>query len=97
MGIEDFRSYFRSTRPDPITAEYCLQRFIPAMEFLESNIQAMSFGRFAVAGEDRFMVHRHVIVTLYRFFAAIPDHDLEARPTIQDFVREMQDSYDQTA
>jgi hypothetical protein len=92
MGMDEFRSHFRSTRPNPIIAEYCLQRFVAAMQYLEANIQALDFGKFAVVGNDRFMVHKSVIITLYRFYAARPDNHIDDVVPIESFIKELEKS-----
>src|SRR5258708_76461 len=93
IGIMEFRSYFIAIRADALVAEYCLKRFVPAMEYLESNISALSFGPFAVEGSDQFLVHRHVISTLYRFYAARPNHAIEDIVPIEDFIEELKESF----
>jgi hypothetical protein len=97
MDIDDFRSYFKRTRNDPFAANYCLERFIPAMQYLESNRDSICFGKFGVSGDDRFMVRRHVIITLYRFYAARPDHAIDDIVPVKDFIKELKDSHEASA
>ena len=94
MGIEDLRSYFLSSRTNALNAEYCLNHFIAAIDFLEANVSSLNFGKFVVAGEDRFMVSRPVIETLYRFFSAIPSSELDAFViSVEDFIQVLTESY----
>jgi hypothetical protein len=89
MGREEFEAYFLRTRGNPALANHCLERFGRAISFLEANIQSLDFGKAAVAGEDQFMVSKAVIITLYRFFVAIPDYDIDVEITLSQFVEEV--------
>ena len=89
MGREEFEAYFLGTRDSPILANHCMERFVRAISFLEANIQALNFGRAAVSGEGEFLVSKAAIITLYRFFVAIPDDDIDVKVPLDQFIEEV--------
>ena len=89
MGKEDFEAHFLRTRGRLAVANHCQERFLRAVSFLEENIRALDFGKAAVAGEESFMVSKAVIITLYRFFVAIPDYDIDVKIPLDQFIKEV--------
>jgi hypothetical protein len=89
MGREEFEAYFLRTRGNPSLANHCLERFVRAVSFLEANIRALDFGKAAVAGEGQFMVSKAVVITLYRFFVAIPDADIDVEVPLDQFLEQV--------
>lgn len=88
--------HFQSTRKDVLRADHCLQRFRAAIIFLEDNREALNFGKAAVVGPRASLISKHVIKTLYRFFAAMPDEALDTPISIEVFVRELQEEMNGT-
>lgn len=93
---EDISAYllhFSETRKNPVIADYCRKRFVAAMTYLQNNLEAINFGKFSVVGEERVLVSRAVIVTLYRFFVARPDDAIDMPIPPEIFVAELKDTY----
>src|ERR1035438_758873 len=77
MDISVFENYFLSSRKVFPVADYCLRRFVAAMSYLNQNREAINFGKAGVVGEKNILVSKAVVISLYRLFAARPDHAIE--------------------
>jgi hypothetical protein len=95
--ISAFYRHFSDTRKDSDVADFCRRRFVAAMSFLQENLDMIDFGKFGVVGTDKALVSKPVIITLYRFFAARPDHAVDMPLPRDVFIQELKNVYDPSA
>jgi hypothetical protein len=88
MGIEVFDEYFRSTRSNPAVAKHCRDRFVAAMSYLNENSEKILTDNLGVTGEDANLVCSSISLTLYRFFVARADGEVEMAIPFDVFLRE---------
>jgi len=96
MGTEPSERHFSETRTDTLIANYCFRRFLLAVSFLQEHAPKLDFGKALVIGTRLHLVSKHMVVTLYRFFAAIPDQALGEPVPVDVFIDELRREIDES-